>query len=90
MLSPEEGLTTGVASLHAFHSSHFICHDWAMLQSNMRADREPQDAPCVVSVQLRFQHRPEWVQPGQTVLMRDRTDNCLAAAGLITHTSRGC
>ena len=55
------------------------------------AEGGSQDAsPCVVRVSLRFQHRPEWVHPGQTLLMRDRTDSCLAASGLISEVSGDC
>ena len=39
--------------------------------------------PCLARVELQFQQRPEWVLRGQTVLLRDRSDGCLAAAGLI-------
>ena len=44
-------------------------------------------AACLARVTLQFQQRPEWVQRGQTLLLRDRTDGCLAAAGLIVAVS---
>ena len=66
-------------------------HERAMKTHNAGAEPGVQEAsPCVVKLSLRFQHRPEWVHPGQTLLMRDRTDNCLAAAGVITDVSGDC
>jgi hypothetical protein len=40
-------------------------------------------APAAARVRLRFAHRPEWLRAGARVLLRDRDDGHLAAAGCV-------
>lgn len=37
----------------------------------------------VARVVFKFQHRPEWLMEGSRVVVRDRTDGCIAGAGVI-------
>ena len=32
---------------------------------------------------FKFQHRPEWLKKGSRIVVRDRTDGCIAGAGVI-------
>lgn len=34
-------------------------------------------------VVFKFQHRPEWLMKGSRIVVRDRTDGCIAGAGVI-------
>lgn len=34
-------------------------------------------------VVFKFQHRPEWLMKGSRIIVRDRTDGCIAGAGVI-------
>ena len=38
-------------------------------------------------VVFKFQHRPEWLMEGSRLVVRDRTDGCIAGAGVICHLS---
>lgn len=42
------------------------------------------DLGSVVSVRFRFTHRPEWMQVGARLIVRDRSDGHVAAAGFVT------
>jgi hypothetical protein len=42
------------------------------------------DLGSVVCVRLRFTHRPEWMQVGARLIVRDRSDGHVAAAGFVT------
>eukprot|EP00882_Tetradesmus_deserticola_P007102 GHRQ01007477.1.p2 GENE.GHRQ01007477.1~~GHRQ01007477.1.p2 ORF type:complete len:157 (+),score=80.81 GHRQ01007477.1:45-515(+) len=44
----------------------------------------PGDLGTVVAVQFRFTHRPEWMQVGARMIVRDRSDGHVAAAGFVT------
>lgn len=46
--------------------------------------RRCSDAGSVVSVRFRFTHRPEWMQAGARMIVRDRSDGHVAAAGFVT------
>jgi hypothetical protein len=48
------------------------------------AARRSSDAGSVVSVRFRFTHRPEWMQAGARMIVRDRSDGHVAAAGFVT------
>lgn len=48
------------------------------------ASRRASDAGSVVAVRLRFTHRPEWLQVGARLIVRDRSDGHVAAAGFVT------
>jgi hypothetical protein len=37
----------------------------------------------VVAVRFRFTHRPEWMQVGARMIVRDRSDGHVAAAGFV-------
>jgi GTPase len=37
----------------------------------------------VVQARLRFAHRPEWLREGSRIIVRDRADGHVAAAGLV-------
>ena len=41
------------------------------------------DVGALARVVFKFQHRPEWLLQGSKVIMRDRTDGCIAGAGVI-------
>ena len=34
-------------------------------------------------VVFKFQHRPEWLMKGSRIVVRDRTDGCIAGAGVL-------
>ena len=38
---------------------------------------------CVATVMFEFSQRPEWLQEGARLIVHDRTDNCLAGAGIV-------
>ena len=38
---------------------------------------------CVAAVTFQFSQRPEWLQEGAPLIVHDRTDNCLAGAGIV-------
>jgi hypothetical protein len=44
----------------------------------------PGDLGTVVAVRFRFTHRPEWMQVGARMIVRDRSDGRVAAAGFVT------
>jgi hypothetical protein len=46
--------------------------------------RRVSDAGSVVAVRFRFTHRPEWMQVGARMIVRDRSDGHVAAAGFVT------
>ncbi|KAK9803002.1 hypothetical protein WJX73_009078 [Symbiochloris irregularis] len=39
---------------------------------------------CIASVTFRFVHRPEWLRTDACLLVRDRSDGCIAGAGFIS------
>ena len=41
------------------------------------------DLGCMARVVLEFCHRPEWLQAGARLVVRDRADGCTAGAGVI-------
>ena len=41
------------------------------------------DLGCMARVVLEFCHRPEWLQAGARLVVRDRADSCTAGAGII-------
>lgn len=41
------------------------------------------DFGTLVRVTFRFQQRPEWLLEGSRLIVRDRTDGCIAGAGTI-------
>jgi hypothetical protein len=48
------------------------------------AVRRASDSGSVVAVRFRFTHRPEWMQVGARMIVRDRSDGHVAAAGFVT------
>lgn len=55
----------------------------AISSKRRRADAAS-DLGSVVCVRFRFTHRPEWMQVGARLLVRDRSDGHVAAAGFVT------
>ena len=46
-------------------------------------DEEDTDFGTLARVTFRFQQRPEWLLAGSRLIIRDRTDGCIAGAGVI-------
>ncbi len=38
---------------------------------------------CATAVTLQFVSRPEWLQQGARLILRDRGDGCAAGAGIV-------
>ena len=54
-------------------------------QSELRPQVQSQadEESCIAVVTFRFTHRPEWLQEGARMVVRDRTDGCTAGAGVV-------
>ena len=73
------GTAAGQATLGSTVSSDGSCGEEQMGSTDDAA------VGTLARVVFRFQHRPEWLMAGSRIVVRDRTDGCIAGAGVI-HT----